>query len=95
MQEMRFGIIDDCSNFKVLIVKIFNPEYFDLDKKVNIHDHTLFEPRTSIFKRTNIDFKWYSHIVSQTDGSQFSWWWFDKYMQNVLIKVDDLPKNIA
>ena len=40
MQEMLVDIIDDCSNFKVLIVKNFNLEYFDLSEKVIIHEDT-------------------------------------------------------
>ena len=54
MQEIIFDVIDDCSNFKVLIVNFLNLEYFDFDKKrVIIHDDEFFE-----LKKINGTIKW-------------------------------------
>ena len=41
------------------------------------------------------NFKWCGNISIQHGGSQISGWWFDKYMQNVTIHVDDLTSNIS
>ena len=41
------------------------------------------------------NFKWCEHIFIQHGGSKFSAWWFDKNMQNVQIKVNDLPNNMS
>ena len=45
---MLVDMIDDFSNFKVLIVKNANIEYFDLSEKVIIHDDNLFERRKTL-----------------------------------------------
>ena len=42
MHEILAGIIEDFSNFKVLIVKMFSLEYFDLSEKAVINDSNLF-----------------------------------------------------
>ena len=45
MQKILVDIIDDCYNFKVLIVENFNLGYFDFSEKVTINNDTLFELR--------------------------------------------------
>ena len=95
MQEILVDIIDDCNHFKVLIVNIFNLEYFDLTGEVIIHDNTLFELRIIISTRTICDFKWCGDIFSWHSGSQFSEWWFDINVQNVPIQVYDIPNNMS
>ena len=92
---MIADIIDDCSNFKVIIQKNFNPEYLDLAEKVIIHDNPLFGLKKIICTRTVGNFKCCGHIVSWYDGSNFSGWWFDKYLQNAPIQVYDIPNNMS
>ena len=64
MQEILVDIIDYCYHFKVLIVNVFNLEYFDLAEK-SVHDDTLFELSTIIGTRSMDDFKWCDHIFSR------------------------------
>ena len=64
MQEIIVDIIYDCSNFKVLIVKLLDLEYFDLPGKIIINDNILFEISTIIGTKTLANFKRCGNIFS-------------------------------
>ena len=50
IEEILVDLLDDDCDLKVLILRKFNPEYFNLNKKVLFHDKT-FKLRTVIGSR--------------------------------------------